>query len=58
MLDILKLKVLEWMHLIFLEVATRPLHHPGGMANYQLAAACRFLVGILASGASFSQRRR
>ena len=53
MLDILKLKVLEWMHLIFLEVATRPLHHPGGMANYQLAAACRFLVGILASGASF-----
>jgi hypothetical protein len=34
-------------------LATRPLHHPDVMANFQLAAACRFLVGILASGASF-----
>ena len=27
--------------------------YPGVMENFQLAAACRFFVGILASGASF-----
>jgi hypothetical protein len=34
-------------------LATRPLHHLGVMANFQLFAASRFVVEILTSSASF-----